>query len=151
MQIRQMETADAPRVRITAETLAAAMYPELIPDIAKTHGLLEECYRNHMKHYARVVGPKGEPKAVLIAMVRDNMWATKRHATVVCWWSDIPGAGVLLLRDFKKWVQEQNGIVLAGFNDDCDLPLVARMVAMRTGFERRGGGYMYFPKGSKRK
>jgi hypothetical protein len=132
-------------------TLAAAMYPELIADIDKMHWLVRD-FATCQTHYARVVGPVGEPRAVLLARVDQNVWAMKKHATVLFWYSEIPGAGAALLRDFRRWVDAQKQhVVLAGFHADWVMidgrPLE---LAARIGFKHRGdGGYMYFPRGRK--
>ena len=146
MIIRNIDIKDSAIVRAKAQTMAATMYPELIPDIDKMHWLVRDACLTETS-YARVVGPIGEPGAVLIARTANNLWAMKKHASIMCWYSDIPGAGLALLRDFRRWVKETNGIVVAGFNDDCDLALEAKMVALRVGFVRRGGAYLYFPRG----
>jgi hypothetical protein len=147
--IRPLEIKDCPWVRVKAMTLAAAMYPELIADIDKVHWLVRD-FATGQTHYARVVGEVGEPRAVLLARVDQNTWAMKKHATVLFWYSEIPGAGAALLRDFRRWADsQQKQIVIAGFNADWvmmdDRPL---MVAERIGFKRRGdGGQFYFPRG----
>lgn len=132
-------------------TLAATMYPELISDIDKVHWLVRD-FATGTRHYARVVGAEGEPRAVLLAQVGNNTWASKKHATVLMWYSEIPGAGAALLRDFRRWVDgEKQQVVLAGFCADWvaldDRPL---KLATRAGFKQRGeGSYLYFPRGRK--
>lgn len=151
MTIRPLEIRDCPWVRVKAQTLAAAMYPELIADIDKVHWLVRD-FATCDRHYAKVVGEVGEPRAVLLARVENNTWAMKKHATVLFWYSEIGGAGAALLRDFRRWVDSQKQhVVIAGFNADWimldDRPLA---LAARIGFENRGdGGYMYFPRGRK--
>jgi len=131
--------------------LAATLYPELISDIDKVHWLVRD-FATGGGHYARVVGPEGEPRAVLLARVGNNEWAVKKHARIVMWYSEIPGAGIALLRDFRRWVDsEKSQIVLAGFTADWvaldDRPV---KLAERAGFKLRGeGGYFYFPRGRK--
>lgn len=145
--IRPLTTADCPQVRVRAETLAASMYPELIADLQKTHLLLREMVGT-TKHYARVVGPAGEPQAALIARVQDNTWAMKRSAAMLLWYSDKPGAGLQLLQDFKLWVKEDDRIVLAGMTADWFGETSAVDVAKAMGFKQRGTGtYVYFPRG----
>lgn len=149
MQTRPLEVADCPKVRALAQKLAATMYPELISDIEKVHWLVRDV-TNNTKHFARVVGQKGDPGAVLIACAGNNVWAMKRHATVMVWYSEIPGAGAKLLREFREWVKEGQDIVLGGFSCDWvmtdDRPL---KLASRIGFKQRGcGTYLFFPRGS---
>lgn len=125
------------------------MYPELISDIEKVHWLVRDV-TSSTKHFARVVGEKGDPKAVLVAHAGENVWAMKRHATIMVWYSEIPGAGAKLLREFREWVKAERNIVLAGFSCDWvmmdDRPL---KLASRIGFKQRGEGtYLFFPRGS---
>lgn len=126
------------------------MYPELIADIEKTHLLLREMVGT-TKHYARVVGPVGEPQACLIARVQENCWAMKRSAAMLLWYSDKADYGLKLLRDFREFVKADHYIVEAGmtvdWNGSCE---AAVEVADRVGFKQRGfGTYVYFPRGDK--
>jgi hypothetical protein len=134
-----------------AQVYAATMYPEMIPDVAKIHWLVRSATTESDTHYARVVGPVGEPKAALLARVENNLWAMKKHASLLLWYSELPGAGAVLLREFRDWLHTQKHIVVAGFTADWvsvdDRPL---MLAERVGFKRRGdGGFAYFPRGRK--
>lgn len=146
-----MTSDDVPLVRHKAQVLASTMYPELIPDIDKMHWLLRESMQS-TNHYAHVVGAPGEPGAALIARTSNNLWALRRHASILLWYSEIPGAGAKLLRHFRNWVKEQgNSIVLAGFSSDWivldDRPL---KLASRAGFKQRGEGmYAFYPRGPK--
>jgi len=138
--IRQLDIKDCPWVRVKAMTLAATMYPEMIPDIDKVHWLVRDFATTDV-HYARVVGAVGEPRAVLLGRLEQNMWAMKKHVGLHIWYSEIPGAGAALLRDFRRWVLEQKQVVFAGFHADWvmldDRPL---RLAERIGFKRRGDG-----------
>jgi hypothetical protein len=134
-----------------AQIYAATMYPELIPDIDKIHWLVRACTNEKEANYSRVVGPLGSPRAALLTRTENNLWAMKKHAAVLLWYSDLPGAGALLLRGFRDWVAAHKQVVIAGFNADWaqidERPL---LLADRIGFKRRGeGGYVYFPRGSK--
>lgn len=138
-------------LRAKAQTYAATMYPELIPDIDKMHWLVRNAIQS-TDHYSRVVGPVGEPKAALITQTSNNIWAMKKHAAVMLWYSEIPGAGAALLRDFRNWVRTQHYIVLAGFVADWvsfdERPLV---LAERIGFKRRGEGGFFLTQPRRKK
>lgn len=141
--------ADLASVRMKGEAIAAGYYPELIPDIGREHDLLKTMFQDS-SHYARCIGPKEAPEAALIAHSSDNVWALHRHATILLWYSDKPGAGYKLLRDFRSWVSGQKKMILAGFMDDFGMD--ARMVAVlrRAGFIQRGCAYVHFPRGPKK-
>jgi len=130
------------------QTLAARMYPELIADIEKVHWLIRDAVSSN-KHYAYCVGPVGEPKAVLIARVQNNMWAMKKSATILYWHSELPGAGRALLKDLKKWVTRDHHIVMVGLACDWFQPDPRLHYALtRSGFNDRGWGhYVHFPHG----
>lgn len=140
--IRGMQRADEPFIRGIGETLAAKLYPELIPDMGKEVELLRRA------DYARVIGEVGRPHSALIALAGNNAWATKRHAAVVLWYGEKSG-GVRLLWDFKRWAREQNFLV-AAVTDDHGRLSTGGAILKGSGFEQRGGAYMYFPKGAKR-
>jgi len=137
-------------VRTKLQTLAATMYPELIPDIEKVHWLIRDAVSS-TKHYACCVGPVGEPKAVLIARVQNNLWALKKSANILAWYSEQPGAGRALMKDFMRWVREDHHVVMAGMSLDWHGDwLATRWLLVRLGFTRRGSGLMaYFPAGDK--
>jgi hypothetical protein len=142
---------DGPMLRAKAQIYAATMYPELIPDIEKIHWLVRTATNETETNYARAVGPVGSPQAAILTRTENNLWAMKKNASVLLWYSEIPGAGAMLLRGFRDWVKAQKHIVLAGFEADWvqvdNRPL---LLAERIGFKRRGdGGYVYFPRGAK--
>jgi len=150
MDVRRLTVDDCPVVRRRAGELAAEHYPELIEDVDRTHAMLAEL-RQDSKHYARVIGEPGAPVAVLIAQVGDNLWATRRHAAIILWYSDKPGAGAVLLRDFKRWVLEQKQIAVAGLTDDCGLKDNVLRLLERVGFKQRGrGAWALFPRGTRK-
>lgn len=147
--IRGLDVKDLPAVRIAAETLAAKLYPELIPAIDRTHAMLRDI-KADPRHYARVIGAIGDPDAVLLAQTGDNLWALRRHATILLWHSVKPGAGYALLTDFVKWVKGQKHVVVAGFVDDFGMDDRVVVALRRVGFIQRGGAHVLFPGGPKR-
>lgn len=149
--IRKLTSDDIATVRTKGVVLAASMYPELIPDIDKMHWLLRDALQTD-NHYAQVVGPQGAPCGALIARTSNNLWAMRRHASILLWYSELPGLGAALLRHFRNWVREQgSSVVFAGFSSDWVLtdrrPL---KLAERIGFKQRGEGlYVFHPRGAK--
>lgn len=139
-----------PAVRVKADELAARCYPGLTGDIDSMHALLRE-FATSSSHYARVIGPIGEPRAALLAQTGKNVWAMRSPAAAILWYSDLPGAGAALLRDFRRWAQEhRKRVVVAGFTADWLMADErALKLADRIGFKQHGpGGYVYFPKGA---
>ena len=128
------------------------MYPEFIPDIEKIHWLVRDCTNQPDLHYSRVIGMPGQPTAALLARTENNLWAMRKHATMLLWYSDIPNGGAKLLRGFRDWVKTQKHVMAAGFNADwaamSDRPL---WLAERIGFTKRGeGSYVFFQRGAKK-
>lgn len=151
MEARAPTVEDGPMLRAKAQIYAATMYPELIPDIEKIHWLVRAATNESETHYAQVVGPLGSPQAALLARVENNVWAMRKSAAILLWYSEVPGAGAMLLRRFRDWVKAQKQVVIAGFAADWvqvdERPL---LLAERIGFKRRGeGGYFLFPRGRK--
>jgi hypothetical protein len=151
MIARLPKAEDGPLLRAKVQIYAATMYPEFVPDIEKIHWLVRSCTNESKTHYCRVVGAPGAPKAAILTRTQENLWAMKKNAAILLWYSDIPGMGAMLLRGFRDWVRTEKHVVAAGFSADWismdDRPL---MLADRIGFKRRGdGGFFYFPRGSK--
>lgn len=151
MEVRLPTVEDGPLLRAKAQTYAATMYPEFIPDIEKIHWIVRACTNDPEVHYSRVVGPAGAPQAALLTRTENNLWAMKKSASILLWYSEVPGAGAALLRGFREWVKAQKQVVIAGFTADWvqvdERPL---LLARRIGFKRRGeGGHFFFPRGSK--
>lgn len=83
-------------------------------------------------------------RAVLMAHTGDNLWAQRKNASVLLWWSERPGLGWALLRRFRDWITSRRAIRVAGLMFDCDVPAAARGIAERTGFVRTGDAYLLF-------
>lgn len=144
--IRGLTVADFGEVRRHAEALAVNRYPELIPSIDKMHALLT-ALRTDDKAYAKVIGTEGAPEAALIARTGENLWATRRHAAVLLWYTTRPGLGVALLRDFRRWALGQKAIQVAGMMDDFGMDERTIRLVERVGFVKRGGALLLFPRG----
>ena len=151
MTVRIPQVSDAGLLSAKAQILAATMYPEFIPDIEKIHWLVRDCTNQPDLHYSRVIGNPGQPTAAILTRTENNLWAMRKHATLLMWYSDIPGAGATLLRGFRDWVKTQKQVMAAGFTADWvrknDRSL---LLAGKIGFTKRGeGSYVFFPRGAK--
>ena len=148
MDVRRMTVEDCPAVRRRAMQMAAVLYPEMIEDVELSHQLLRDTVEG--EHHTMVIGPPGAPTAAIVARVAGNLWATRKHAAILLWYSDTPGAGATLLRGFVRWFQEQKRMTLAGMISDCDIdPRVFRLME-RIGFQRRGqGAWILLPRRAK--
>lgn len=140
-----MDLKDLPVVRITGEAIAASYYPELIPNIEAEHNLLMSMYRDPQQ-YCKVIGPVGNPEAVIVARTGGNLWALRKHATILLWYSRKPGAGYALLKDFVRWTKEQKQVTVVGLIDDFGMGAETVALLRRAGFIQRGGAHLFFPR-----
>jgi len=95
-------------------------------------------------HLALVDEEDGQIRAVLLAMSGDNLWAQRKFANVMLWWSDKPGSGAKLLRRFRDWVTSRRAVKVAGFAPDIDLDERTYKLMEHLGFQRSGGAYLLF-------
>jgi hypothetical protein len=70
---------------------------------------------------------------------------------MLLWYSEKPGAGIALLRDFRNWVAEDHQRVMAGLTCDWAAPDYRIFnVLEKVGFVERGrGSFVYYPRGAK--
>ena len=125
---------------MTISTGLASNYP-LLPDKQKMKDLIVESI-SAPSHFAMVDEVDGRIEAVVIAMVGDNIWAQRKFANVMLWWSNKPGSGIKLLRLFRDWVLARRAIRIAGFAPDIDLDPRVYAVFERLGFVKSGGAYL---------
>ena len=142
--LRDMKASDRGVVAGWARKLAAEKYPFLRPDVEKINAVLQEAQLSN-RHYARVrVDAQDVAGAVLIGATSEIFWAQRKHCAVVLWYSQLPGAGAELLRDFRQWVLDQRPIRAAGLQIDCEVDPRALKLADRIGFKQRGGAYLLY-------
>lgn len=120
----------------------AAGYP-LRPDRDRMRVVLIELI-SAPSHFAWICTEHDVVRGVLLAMVSDNLWAQRRHANILLWWSERAGKGVSLVRTFKRWLKDRRGIRVAGFSPDEDLGERTLQLMELLGFNRRGGSYLLF-------
>lgn len=119
----------------------AANYP-LRPDKGKIEALIIGTISS-ASDFALVYEHEGTIRAVLLAFVGNNLWAERKFANVVLWWSDMPGKGVVLLRQFKLWVTSRRVVRIAGFSPDINLDQRVYTLFTLLGFEKIGGNHIF--------
>lgn len=137
--IRPATLQDLPRILEVGKRLAE-LYP-LKADDYKMRQLLTEAISSR-GNFAMVDEFDGKICAVLIGLVGDNLWAQRRFANIVLWWSNTAGSGAALLRKFKVWVVSRRAIKVAGLCPDIDLDDRVHSLLQRVGFKRSGGAYL---------
>lgn len=122
----------------------AERYPRLKPDRDKIRALGTDAI-SAARHYALVAErDDGYVDGVLVAFTTENAWAQRHSSQVMLWWSQIPGAGAAMLRQFRDWVKSRRAIRVAGFAPDLELDPRILKLAERIGFQRHGGAYLLY-------
>lgn len=64
-------------------------------------------------HFMWVAEQDGKVVASVAACVQESFWYHKLQCSVLLYYTRVPGAGVLLLREFAKWVKSRSAIKVA--------------------------------------
>jgi hypothetical protein len=94
-------------------------------------------------HFLWVAEEDGKVVAAVAAMVQPGFWFHKLQASVLLYYTLVPGAGLGLLREFARWVKSRPAIKLAIFElePDADPRLVKFL--KRLGFARESTNVTY--------
>jgi hypothetical protein len=128
-----------------AKQSAQEFHPQLRPDIGKILELVKEAIGDP-KHYCRVARSAGEPRGLLVAFTAPCLWAQRAASHIVLWRSGLPGAGVALLRDYRRWVLEQPNLRVAGMAIDSETDFRVPLLMSRVGFQKRGSARVMYPR-----
>jgi hypothetical protein len=94
-------------------------------------------------HFNWVAETDGKVVAAVIAHVSPGFWFHKLQASVLMYYTRVPGAGAPLLREFARWVKGRSGIKLAIFELEPNAdPRLVRFLK-RLGFERQSQNLCY--------
>ena len=138
--LRPAQMKDAGTI-LTIATGLVSDYP-LRPDRDKMRGLIATSISSPAD-FVWVDEVDGRIRAVLLAVVGDNVWAQRKFADIMLWWSDLPGSGVKLLRRFRDWVYGRNAIKIAGHAPGTELNDRTYAIFEHLGFVRHGGSYLW--------
>jgi len=64
-------------------------------------------------HFMWVAEQDGKVVASVAACVQESFWFNKLQCSVLLYYTQVPGAGVPLLREFARWVKSRSAIKLA--------------------------------------
>lgn len=64
-------------------------------------------------HFMWVAEQDGKVVASVAACVQESFWYHKLQCSVLLYYTQVPGAGVMLLREFAKWVKSRSAIKVA--------------------------------------
>lgn len=96
------------------EALKNDPYPSLIIDEEKVVSTARECISSP-SNFCMVSDFNGEIVAAVSSLVHQQMFYQRQQATVVQFYTRVPGEGVKLLRELKKWYMSRNGIKMICF------------------------------------
>lgn len=140
--IRQATLQDHRAIFALARAQAKATYPELKEDVARMSNALREVLSNST-HFAWVA-EDGEVKGALLALTNDNLWAQRKHSQIVLWHSDLPGEGLRLLLQYRKWVESQRAIRFAGLAPGAPVSPDVFRVAEAAGFKAASEARLFY-------
>lgn len=142
--VRPATREDKRAIFTAAKQLATRMYSHLRADVAKISEIIDTAIRDS-RHYARVVGPAGDPTACLIAITAPLFWAQRNASHIVLWHSEVAGQGGSLLQDYSAWVlQNSRSIRVAGWQPDVPLHAGLARKLESHGFTARGGAFLLY-------
>ena len=97
-------------------------------------------------HFMWVADQDGKVVASVAACVQPSFWYQKLQCSVLLYYTQVPGAGVPLLREFARWVKSRSGIKVAvlELEPGADARLVRFM--KRLGFDRESLNLSYVRK-----
>jgi hypothetical protein len=143
--IRPATLADVEMIVFMAQNETYRLYPRLKFDRDKVRKVAIEVVSS-AKHFCWVsLSEHGHIKGAIVAATSENMWAQRQSCHVPMWITTVPGDGVKLLRELKKWITSRRAVKVAGFapdTDDID-PRVWKLASM-LGFKRYGGAYLLY-------
>jgi len=97
-------------------------------------------------HFMWVAEQDGKVVASVAACVQPSFWYQKLQCSVLLYYTQVPGAGVPLLREFARWVKSRSAIKVAvlELEPGADARLVKFM--KRLGFDRESLNLSYVRK-----
>ena len=114
---------------------ARRKHPELKADVARMTGAVAAVVQDPA-HFAWVaVDTEDKVKGALVAVTCDNLWAQRKHSQILLWQSDLPGEGLRLLIQYRKWVEAQRALRFAGLAPGTEVDATVWKIAERAGFK----------------
>jgi hypothetical protein len=87
-------------------------------------------------HFLWVAEVDGKVEAAVAAQVSPGFWFHKLQASVLLYYTRVPGAGLPLLREFARWVKSRSAIKIAVFELEPGVdPRLVRFLK-KLGFQR---------------
>lgn len=128
-------------VRLGIEALKKDPAPRQRISTEKVQNVARECVVDP-RNYAKVSVKNGEVVASVAAIVDDQIFFERKQASVVQFYTTVPGEGVKLMRDFLGWARDQRKIKSIVFMLEMNAdPRICRMLE-RMGLNSRMPTYV---------
>ena len=112
MIVRKADHGDIPAiVDLFLRLKRHSDYVTIPHDIDRAKATIRKCISAPRAYAKVVVSKSGELVACLLGVVDDLWWSSRRYASDIGFFSQVPGAGDLLIDDFEAWAWGQNGVV----------------------------------------
>ena len=138
--MRRGNIHDLPQLTSIASTLSKP-FDYLRMDQNKLRLIVEQL--GSKQHYFKVIEQDGQIVALLAALTNDNLWAEKKCSMPIAWWSDKPGAGRDLLRDYRDWVRSRPVLKFAAFTPQAAWDGRTNHLLIRAGFNQSGAAFVF--------
>jgi hypothetical protein len=113
--IRRATLLDVPAVvKLGIEALEREKEPGLVICPDRCRAMAIECISKN-SNFGFVSEINGEVVAALGAQVSELLFYERNQATVVQYYSKVPGEGIKLMREFLRWVEPRRGIKIVCF------------------------------------
>jgi hypothetical protein len=118
-------------------------FPQLIAQRQKIYSLVSECISG-AQNFALISTDGKDVLGALLARTMDNMFAERKSSHVIYFANAMPGEGLDMLRQYKRWVQGRRAIKYAGISPAFDMDERVLTLFERAGFKRRGSNFIFF-------
>lgn len=134
--IRRATPYDIPAIiALGIEALNRGTYPNLVISHEKVSAMARQCVSSS-QNFAWVAERDGIVGGALCALVHENTFHERQKASVVQFYTRIPGEGVKLLREFLRWARGRPAIKIISFTLEPDAdPRIGKLLS-RLGLHR---------------
>lgn len=141
MTHRRATTADIPAiVEIAVASVSVNPLPVKIDRAAMAEAVQ---FGLNPAHFVWVTEVDGKVVAAVVAHVSPGFWHERLTCSVLLYYTQVPGAGIGLLREFARWVKGRSAIKVAVFELEPDAdPRLVRFLK-RLGFDRESLNLTY--------
>jgi N-acetylglutamate synthase-like GNAT family acetyltransferase len=141
MICRRAKIEDVPAiVEIAVESVSRDPLPVKI-DRQAMASMAKQCL--NPAHFLWVAEEDGKVVAAVAAHVSPGFWFQKLQASVLLYYTTVPGCGLALLREFARWVKSRPAIKIAVFELEPDVDPRLVKFLKKAGFSRQSQNLTY--------